>query len=111
MVLLFVDLNSEIDHVIIEVDFDTTSGLHDLLIFRENHVLSEVILSAELGKIVTADLIRMEIRASNRDHVIVLALVCSLVGAVYEYRASQFLVLIVLVDSLEVIDDRTCARE
>ncbi len=47
-ILLFVDLDRKIYHIVIRVYLNTSRGLHDLLVFRENHILGEVILCVKL---------------------------------------------------------------
>lgn len=104
MVLLLVDLNSKIDHVIVKINFHSSCSLHDLLIFGDYHVLCEVVLSAELSEIVTTDLVRVKVRPCNRNHIVVLTFICVLIRTVNIDCASQLLVLIVLVHLLVVID-------
>jgi hypothetical protein len=103
-ILLLVDFDSEVDHLIIEVNFDTASGFHDLLILREHHVLCEVIPGIELGKVVAGYLVGVEVCSGDRDDILVLTLVCRLIAAVHVQGAGQFLVLVILVHLLVVVD-------
>ena len=104
-VLLLIDFDSEVDHLVVEVNLDTASGLHDFLILREHHVLCEVIPGIELGKVVAGYLVGVEVCPGDGDDILVLALVCRLVAAVHVHGAGQLLVLVVLVHLLVVIDD------
>lgn len=103
-VLLLVDFDSEVDHLVVDINFDTASGLHDFLILREHHVLSEVIPGVELGKVVAGYLVGVEVCSGDADDILVLALVGRLVAAVHVHGAGQLLVLVVLVHLLVVVD-------
>ncbi len=74
------------------------------MILGENHVLREVIFSVELCKVVTTNLIGMEVSAGDSNDISVLPLESGMIGAVNVDRASQFLVLVVLVDYLVIVD-------
>ena len=103
-VLLLVNFDSEINDLVVEVNLDTASGLHDLLVLREHHVLSEVIPGTELGKVVAGYLVAVEVCPGDGDDILILALVSRLVAAVHVDGAGQLLVLVVLVHLLVVVD-------
>lgn len=105
MILLLVDFNSQVDHLVVEVNFDTSGGFHDLLVLRENHVLSEVILGVKLGQVVTGYLVWVKVRTRNRYHICIHAFVCAFVAAIHIDRASELLILVIFIHFLIVIDD------
>lgn len=68
-ILLFVDLDREIYHLVVGVYLDTSRGLHDLLVLREDHVLGKVVLCVKLRQIVATNLVRMKICAGNSNDI------------------------------------------
>ena len=97
VVLLFVDLNSEVDHVVVLVNEDSSGGLHGRGILREYHVLREVVLCAELGQVVATNLVGVEVGAGYSDHIRIVSLVGRLIRTVYVHCAREQLIHIVLV--------------
>jgi hypothetical protein len=79
MVLLLVNLDSQVYHFVVKINLDTSGCLHDLLVFRENHVLSEVIFSVELCQIVTTDLVSMKVGACDTYNISVLPFVIRMI--------------------------------
>jgi hypothetical protein len=82
MIYLLVNFDSQIDHIVVLVDQNTSRGLHSLLIFGKDHVLSEVVFGVKFCQVVTTDLVRVKVSTRDPDNIGILALICALVGAI-----------------------------
>ena len=87
VVFLLVDLDSKVDHVVVEINFDSHGLLHGCRILREHHVLGEVVLGVKLSQVVATYLIRVEVCAGNSNNVSILAFISRLESAVHIDRS------------------------
>ena len=81
-ITLLINSQSYVNHLVCGIYSYSSDHFHDLLVFRNNHVLSKVVLSAKLSKIVIGQAYVIEIGSPNSYGIIVLGLEVSFVGAV-----------------------------